>query len=77
MIDHPIGLTRHAFERAREMGVDLDEIRETIRNPETDYPGSAKYPGTRKATRGRLAVAYKPGDRPLVITVLWNRLEGR
>lgn len=68
-------VSQHARLRAREMGVPLHEVIEAASSPETAYP-SLRYPGARTATRGRLAVAYDP-ERRTVITVLWNREEGR
>lgn len=67
-------LTAHAKQRAEEMGVSLDEIRDCYTDPDRDYP-QGKYPGQNVRTKGRLALPY---DRYTgqVITVLWNMPKG-
>lgn len=73
-------LVQHARERAEEMGVSETQIYETLLHPETDYPSHPKYNGPgearRVATRNSLAVVYETTKKQ-VITVLWNRNEGR
>lgn len=61
-------LSPHAIQRALEMGVTGDEIREAFETPE-DVRWSSKH-GTFVYTRGRIALAVNP-DRALVCTVLW------
>lgn len=71
-------LTRHALERAVEMGLSRADIVAVLDDPENDYPGDPRYDRSRRriATRGALDVVYEPQNR-LVVTVLFHGREGR
>lgn len=73
-------LIHHAAQRAQEMGVTEARIYETLTSPDTDYPSHPSYNGPgearRVATKDDLAVVYETNGHK-VITVLWNREEGR
>ena len=68
-------LTKHARQRAEEMGLSEIEVLAAVAVPEMEYP-STKDPAARVAVANGLAVPYNP-DRGCVITVLWHRAEGR
>lgn len=71
-------LTRHALDRALEMGVTRARVVAAIEEPETDYPGrpGGRCDQRRVATRDGLAIVYSPTSS-LVITVLWDQRESR
>lgn len=65
-------LTYHASARMIEMGVDDDELLETLGYPSITYPSPPSYgPGRLIAVAGRLAIVHNPSTRT-VITVLWH-----
>lgn len=67
-------LTDHARQRCREMGLGTKEVKRAFRLPALDYPGPERHGHNRLLVGldGRLAIAYRPGDPPVVMTVLWN-----
>jgi hypothetical protein len=72
-------ITIHTMKRMQQMGVTRKEVMDCLHPHfrETDYPSPPRYGvNARVSTRGRLAVVYKPDTRE-VVTVLWNRKEGR
>jgi len=78
MLDRPLILTQHAHRRAREMGVELDEIRLAVHEPESDYTSPSQHgEGKRIAARGRIAVVYSDDAQRRIITVLWHGQDGR
>ena len=70
-------VTQHASVRMDEMGVQTEELIETLEHPSITYPSPPAYgPGRAIAVAGRLAVVHNPTTRA-VITVLWHGWSGR
>lgn len=61
-------VTHHALERAIDMGVDGDEIREAFTNPR--FKG-ATGSDRQLRTRGRISLVVTHDSPPAIITVLW------
>ena len=54
-------LTNHASARMNEMGVEDNELLETLEYPSITYPSPPSYgPGRSIAVAGRLAVVHNP-----------------
>jgi len=68
-------MSRHACERADEMDVTSDEISETLAEPDLTYPNCKGHPSGTTYVRRRLAVPVA-GDGT-ILTILWNRRDGR
>lgn len=69
-----VGLTSHAVDRMREMGVKLEEVGEAVENWENRYSSGPAYPpGSEVRQAGRIAVIVRETDRgPILVTVLWR-----
>lgn len=63
-------LTKHAVERALDMGVDPEEIRQCLLNPET--VASSHHHRGENYRRGRIACAVRNNH---VITIVWSSPE--
>ena len=61
--------SKHALGRLLDMGVEPDEIRECLTNPDEAYRPRS-YAGTTNYVRGRLALSVN--DHGNVITALWS-----
>lgn len=61
-------LTRHAIDRALDMGVTAQEIRECLMRP-AKTKRSGKYPGCTNYLLGRIVCAVDPDKN--VTTILW------
>jgi hypothetical protein len=77
-------LTKHAQERMTEMKVTYEEVFRAVEHPDIDYRAPRRHggdTGARVSVRDRICVCYRPSEsdpkRLLVMTVLWNREEGR
>lgn len=64
-------MSKHAIERALDMGVTGEEIRQCLEYPETNYK-SKKYENTTNFMAGRLIVAVRDNT---VVTVGWATLD--
>lgn len=69
-------LSRHAIERALEMAVDPEEIREALECPDEEPYPSDSYPGKHHLRSGRLMLAVNLDDKT-VITIGWNTWDGK
>lgn len=70
-------LTKHARERAAEMGVCTKRIKRLLRNPTINRVGrDGRWVATSQADPD-IAVVYAPDEqgRPVVITLLWRAAE--
>jgi hypothetical protein len=66
-------MTRHAIQRALDMAVDAEEIRDAILSPARIDETPNRYPPERKLyTKGRLTLCVHVADKA-VLTVMWNR----
>lgn len=63
----PFDLTKHAIERALDMGVSGDEILHAVNDPQAVRPSG----GRELRTHGRITVVFAPEPR-LVVSVLWR-----
>lgn len=63
-------LTKHAVERALDMGIDPEEIRQCLLHPETVTP-SRRHHGD-NYRRGRITCAVRDNH---VITIVWSSQE--
>lgn len=70
----PITLSRHAIERAREMGLLFRDIAEVVTDPEVSYTQMERGETQVTAKRGDISVVYDC-KTSVVITVLLNRQE--
>lgn len=70
--DKNFALTRHAAQRAQEMGLTRDELVATARRPDRVLQSGTK-PDCTVYQRGRLALVIDPYGK--IVTVLWNRLD--
>lgn len=61
-------LSRHALDRATQMGLDRARVVETLDEPEVAWPS---HQDRRIAVRESLAVVFDPASH-VVITVLWH-----
>jgi hypothetical protein len=66
----------HAVGRCGQMQVDLGEVVAVLDDPDCTYPGSPGQEGRRVAVGRGLAVVFSEADAT-VITVLWDRRDGR
>lgn len=66
-------LSRHAIDRALDMGIDAAMIRECLTNPTATQP-SRKYPGTTNYRRGQITCGVSEENR--VVTIVWSRQRG-
>jgi hypothetical protein len=67
--------TKHAIERAMEMCLDGDEIREALTNPPL-VVASRKYHGCHNIVTKRLMIATSQPEK-VVITIGWNSSDGQ
>ena len=65
-------LTKHAVQRALDMAVDAEELRDILCCPKRTWR-SDKYEGCWNLSNGRITLAVDPDTRD-VITVLWDSL---
>ena len=70
-------LTWHAAERMVEMGLTASDLEQVLDGFENRYEQSRYGEGRFVYQRGGLAVgtAERAGDKPVIVTVLWNRKE--
>lgn len=70
-------LTGHAKERMAEMGIDADEVYDTVRHPDVKYISDRhRAKGDREVRiKGRLAIIIENDKR--IVTVLWHTGDGR
>lgn len=61
-------LSRHALDRATQMGLDRARVVEALHEPDVEWPS---HQGRRIAVRESLAVVFEPASH-VVITVLWH-----
>lgn len=66
----------HALGRCGQMHVDLAEVVAVLDAPDCTYPGSPDQEGRRVAVGRGLAVVFSEADAT-VVTVLWDRRDGR
>ncbi|MGW0682938.1 hypothetical protein ACWD2L_06190 [Streptomyces sp. NPDC002754] len=62
-------MSKHATERALDMAVDGEAIRDVLDSPQGAHE-HPDYPGCEMWTRGRICLAVNPVER-VVITVMW------
>jgi hypothetical protein len=67
--------SRHALERAVDMAIDPEELREAIERPTRPLP-SVKYPGCHLLHTERIVLCVNLKER-VVITVVWNTFDGQ
>lgn len=64
-------LSAHALDRALDMAVDAEDIKDCIRQPARVWDAQ-KYPGCKFYAKGRIGLAVNP-ELKAVITVLWDQ----
>lgn len=69
-------LTRHARDRAAEMGVAIDDVTAVADDPATEYPGRTGPDTRRVRVRHPLAVVVDVANNA-IITVMWDQRDSR